>query len=379
MSTPEMPTPSDVPTPNDAPVSSGVPTPPANPYASSQSRGGRALPIATMAVGLLALLTTILGAWYGLVFVAVGIVIALIGVGLGVTALVQKQRPTALSIVGVASGSLSLLVAVLVGALILGAAPVIVANNDSANDSAKGPQPSRGIDAEWPSNMTTGGVIFLGGDPAGAEIVESVAPPKGSEPFNPAIAASGDNSSANRIQLYVDYMCPACGLFEKTNLNTIEAALAQGETSLELRPLTFLDSASNGSYYSSRASGALACVASEQPELAWKAHTALLDAKNQPAEGTSGPDNKQLIKTLNAANGGLNENTQRCISQETYVPFAQGLNTWLLNTPVPQAKDPELMVAGTPTVVVNGVRYEGSISDAAEFTSFLKQQGVTLK
>lgn len=371
-----------MPTPGHAPTPSHAPVPPPNPYAGSQSRGARKLPVATMAVGLLALFTAILGIWYGLIFISVGVVLALIAVGIGITALVQKQRPIALSIVGLSSGSLSLLAAVLVGVFVIGIAPMTATdNNDNNNDNnnAKEAPSADGIDAAWPANMATGGVIFLGGDPVGADVVQSVAPPKGSTPFNPPVAASGDNSSANRIQLYVDYMCPACGLFETTNLNTIEAALKQGDTRLELYPLSFLDAASQGSQYSSRAAGALACVASEQPELAWKTHTALLDAKNQPEEGTSGPDNKELINTLNAATGGLSENTQRCVSQEAYAPFARSLNNWLLSTPVPQAKDPELTVKSTPTVVVNGVRYEGSISNAAEFTSFLEKQGVKLK
>jgi protein-disulfide isomerase len=331
-----------------------------------------------MALGLLALLTTVVGALYTVVMVVAGVVLAVIAIGIGIAALISKQRPLVLSVVGLASAGLSLVAAIIAGALMLGGTLLgAVGGGGTSGNTSDGAQAVRGIDAKWPANMAAGGVVFVGGD-AGEKIVRSDAPAKGSVPVSPTREASGDNAS-NRIQLYVDYMCPACGAFEATNLNTLESVLAAGGTTIELRPLTFLDPASNGTYYSSRASGALACVANTEPELAWKTHTALLDPKNQPEEGTAGPDNKELIATLEDATGGLSQGTKSCISDEAFVPFAQKLSGWLLENPVPQATDSNLMVSGTPTVVVNGDPYTGSITDAAAFSAFLKAQGIKLK
>ncbi|QIK62752.1 DsbA family protein [Leucobacter viscericola] len=361
MSTPEMPT---------------VSTPPPHPYATApSSNNGRGFAISAMAAGLLSLLSTVVGIFYGAAFVILGIGLAIIAIGLGITALILKQRPLAPSIVGLGSGVLSILAAVVVGLLVLGGTIVDTVKQEAG--SSNGATSSQGIDAKWPSNMASGGVLFLGGSAGGGEVATSAAPSNGATPDTSL--TGGSAAPKNQIQLYVDYMCPACGAFEATNLDTIESALAGGDTSLELRPLTFLDGASQGSYYSSRASAALACVVDTQPELAWKTHTTLLDANNQPEEGTTGPDNKQLISTLNKATGGLSDTTQSCITKETYVPFAKGLSSWLLSNPVPNAQDPTLTVSGTPTVVVNGTRYSGSITDAAEFKKFLTDQGVTLK
>ncbi|QIM19070.1 thioredoxin domain-containing protein [Leucobacter coleopterorum] len=361
MSTPEMPT---------------VSTPPPHPYATvPNNSNGRGFAIAAMAAGLLSLLTTVVGVFYGAMFVFVGIGLAIIAIGLGITALILKQRPIAPSIVGLGSGVLSLLSAVVVGTLVMGGTIAAPVNQEAG--SSNNSTPSQGIEAKWPSNMASGGVLFLGGSAGGGEVATSAAPANGAAPDTSL--TGGSAAPKNQIQLYVDYMCPACGAFEATNLDTIESALAGGDTSLELRPLTFLDGASQGSYYSSRASAALACVVDSQPELAWKTHTALLDPNNQPEEGTTGPDNKQLISMLNKATGGLSDTTQSCITEETYVPFAQGLSAWLLNSPVPNAKDPRLMVSSTPTAVVNGTPYSGSITDAAAFKKFLTDQGVTLK
>lgn len=380
MSTPEMPSAQQ---PAAQPQAAQPPTmppstPPPHPYTAAQRRSGSGLAITSMAVGLLALLTTVVGALYTVVMVVAGVVLAVIAIGIGIAALISKQRPLALSIVGLASAGLALVAAIIAGALMLGGTLLGAVGGGAGDGASGGAQAPAGIDADWPANMTTGGVAFLGGG-AGEEIALSDPPEKGAAPLDLEVVLSGSESPANRIQLYVDYMCPACGAFEATNLDTLESALADGDTTIELHPLTFLDPASNGTYYSSRAAGTLACVANTEPELAWKTHTALLDPKNQPEEGTTGLDNKELIATLEDATGSLNEGTQRCIADEAFVPFAQGLSTWLLQNPVPQANDSNLMVSGTPTVVVNGDPYTGSITDAAEFKAFLKSQGIKLK
>lgn len=356
-------------------------TPPPHPYATVPNRrSGSGFAISAMATGLLSLLTVVVAAFYGATLAVVGIVIAIIAIGLGVTALILKQRPLAPSIVGLASGALSILVAIVVGALVLGGTIVAAVKEEggAGGTSDVGSQSStQGINAEWPENMAAGSVTFLGGSSdVGSEIARSDAPDSGSAPI---VQVPEAESAEVRIQLYVDYMCPLCGEFEKTNLDTIESALKDSNTVLELRPLTFLDRVSNGSYYSSRASAALACVAEAQPELAWKTHKALLDSNNQPEEGTTGPDNNQLIDTLDKATGGLDNSTKSCIAKETYVPFAQGLSTWLLSNPVPEEGGSGLMVSGTPTVVVNGIQYSGRLDDAAAFKQFLEDQGVTLK
>jgi protein-disulfide isomerase len=54
------------------------------------------------------------------------------------------------------------------------------------------------------------------------------------------------------------------------------------------------------------------------------------------------------------------------------VPFAQALNEWVFQNPVPNTVDTNVRLEGTPTVVVNGVVYPGDAADPAEFKAFVK-------
>src|SRR5690606_36825671 len=112
--------------------------------------------------------------------------------------------------------------------------------------------------------------------------------------------------------------------------------------------------------YSSRTAAAMACIASEQPEAAWDAHTALL-SDFQPEEGTTGHDNEAIVEHLDQATGGLSADVKQCIADERNVPFAQAFNTWALSNPVPDSKAQGAEVTGTPYVMVNGVQFTGDI------------------
>src|SRR5690349_23718287 len=46
----------------------------------------------------------------------------------------------------------------------------------------------------------------------------------------------GDDSAPVTVTLYYDYMCPACGAFEKANGDELDRLLADGDMKLELRP-----------------------------------------------------------------------------------------------------------------------------------------------
>ena len=70
-------------------------------------------------------------------------------------------------------------------------------------------------------------------------------------------------------------------------------AIADGKVKVEYRIVSFLDDASENEY-SSRAANALYVVADTAgPDAFAKFHTLLYE--NQPAEGTAGPDDDQLI------------------------------------------------------------------------------------
>ena len=214
--------------------------------------------------------------------------------------------------------------------------------------------------------MASGGIVFTShsGDPL----------PDQSSPLEPGTVpapSAVDRATSNDLLIYVDYRCPHCLSFEEANSALLEQALADG-ASIEIVPLSFLDRASEGAYYSSRAAGAIACLADSQPEAAWAGHSALLSPQVQPAAGP-GLSNDELVSVLESASGGLNSVAADCITSERFVGFAQALNSWVFANPVPNALDSSLSVQGTPLVLVNGEPYRGEPSDARAFASFYEE------
>lgn len=341
-----------------------TPVAPPNPYAG-QVKSSKVLAIAAMALGLVALLTVVVSVAYfsGPAAIAGG-VLGLIAVALGVTALVKKSGPNGASITGVVAASVAVIgVTALFGAGAL-AKPVI---DPVAGGEAWTPETAPKSLIDWPANMETGGVVF--GGPGAPMPRESAPLAAGTAPQPNKV----DRAASNDILIYVDYRCPHCLEFEQANSDFLSEMIATGNTSVEVVPLSFMDRYSEGSYYSSRASAALACVVEKQPEAAWSVHNALLSPALQPAAGT-GPNNDELISLLNSASGGLNSAAAACITDESYVPFAQALTEWVFQNPVPNALDTSLRIQGTPTVLVNGNVFEGDAADTAAFQAFFKEQ-----
>ncbi|MBN9613364.1 MAG: DsbA family protein, partial [Actinobacteria bacterium] len=272
------------------------------------------------------------------------------------------------------AGALAILLALGAGVFAIGSALLPIRSGDATGETPPpaetAPPEGDGSAIDWPANMATGGIIF--GSTGGSIEPQRSAPlTQGTAPAVPEVTR---DDGKNDVLLYVDYRCPYCMHFEEQNSALLEAAMQTGNTTVEVVPLTFLDRASNGSYYSSRAAGAVACLVDQQPELAWKAHVALLSSKLQPEEGISGPDNAQLISELEGAVGGLNAKAKDCITTERFVPFAQALSNWVFANTIPNAKDATLRVEGTPTALVNGVPYTGDPTDGAAFRAFFEEQ-----
>ncbi|MBK0418398.1 thioredoxin domain-containing protein [Leucobacter sp. CSA1] len=347
--------------------------PPPNPFAGAARpvRGG-GLGVAAMAAGLAALLTSGVAALYFSPFTVAGAVIGIAALALGAVSLARRTRPIWPSVAGVVAGGLAVAVALASG--VLATAALLAPDGPTAGagaGSAPGADPEQQLAVEWPRNMATGGILLE----EGMSARRSDAPAHNALPSPlEADRASGPTD----IRLYVDYRCPYCAVFEEASGDALEEAVNAGEATLEIHPLTFLDSVSQGSSYSSRAAAAVACVADAQPADAWSAHRALLDPTVQPPENTPGYDNREIGELLGHATGGLGDEARSCIEAERFVPFAQALGSWISANPVPGAQDPGLRVEGTPLAVVNGAPYPGDPADPAAFRDFLAEQGVRL-
>lgn len=141
--------------------------------------------------------------------------------------------------------------------------------------------------------------------------ISSATPPAGTTPVT--------------IDVYADALCPICGQFERQYGQQINQAVDQGKLTVNLHMLNFLDQGSFSKDYSSRAAGALLCVAQNQgstPGLVLSYYTKLFSEGTQPEEqGASDLTNAQLADLAKGL--GANDATTSCISSGASVATAQ--------------------------------------------------------
>ncbi|MEJ1088547.1 thioredoxin domain-containing protein [Microbacterium sp. Mu-80] len=142
------------------------------------------------------------------------------------------------------------------------------------------------------------------------------------------------------VATFIDFMCPACNAFEQSYGEQLQSAAADDEITLEVHPIAILDHLSQGTNYSSRAAGAMYCVAETAPDKALDFMNALY--ANQPQEGGSGLTDEQLSQIAEQVGAG---DAASCIAEGTYEKFGAA-----------QAKAHE--ISGTPTVEINGKRLD---------------------
>jgi protein-disulfide isomerase len=164
------------------------------------------------------------------------------------------------------------------------------------------------------------------------------------------------------IDEYVDPMCPFCAQFENTNGELLVAGVESGDITLRVHSLTFLDRLSQGTNYSSRASAALTCQATLNPDQTLEFLSALF--ANQPPEQTVGLSDTQLA---GLATGSVD--IIGCVEAGHYQGWSQQNTEAALTGPIAGAEIEA--VSGTPTVLVDGAPYTGSLTDRAEFSAFV--------
>jgi len=182
-----------------------------------------------------------------------------------------------------------------------------------------------------------------------------------------------ESSDVIRIQMYVDYFCPICGSFEEANGDQLSTWIETGAADVEIFPMAILDRASQGTKYATRAANAAACVADSSPDQYYAYNTVLFE--NQPEEGTEGLTDAELISLTKEA-GVTNAGTiATCITDQKFKNWVADARSRAQNEPVPNS-DVESVV-GTPTVIVNGVKYTGALNDAKAFSAFVVQAANT--
>ncbi|KJC65229.1 DsbA family protein [Agreia bicolorata] len=213
-----------------------------------------------------------------------------------------------------------------------------------------------------PMNMASDGVTISKGYVA----TTSPAQPADADPVVPTPDYS---TGVVDIQVYVDYLCPFCGQFESTNSEQIGQWIDSGAATLTTHPLAILDRGSLGTKYSTRSANAAACVANYSPD-SFYAFSALL-FKNQPAENTEGLDNTALKGYVGDAKADNVSQIEKCIDDTEFKDWVSASTARALKGPLPNTEVEK--VEGTPTVLVNGQQYSGSLTDADAFSAFVLQ------
>src|SRR5439155_2231768 len=63
-----------------------------------------------------------------------------------------------------------------------------------------------------------------------------------------------------KVEIYLDFICPACGKFERENGAKLTQQVTDNKITLVTHPVNFLDDASKGTKYSTRAGSASGCA-----------------------------------------------------------------------------------------------------------------------
>jgi protein-disulfide isomerase len=195
-----------------------------------------------------------------------------------------------------------------------------------------------------PSSPTTGTVTQAAPIPHGSQ---------GAVDYDAGFFSVG--SGPKVVDVYVDPLCPFCKRFEQTYMGVLKDDVASGATTLRIHPLAVLDRLSNGTEYSTRASGALTYVAASDPEKAMPMLEALFAA--QPEENTSGLSNQELAAI--AAKLGAKLPAEG--PPESTLRWVQATTKSATSRPLPTVTKPSgFALRSVPTLVVNGVAFPGN-------------------
>lgn len=151
------------------------------------------------------------------------------------------------------------------------------------------------------------------------------------------------------VAFYEDFLCPACGNFERTFGPTVSKLIDSGAIAADYYMVSILDRPQNDNY-SSRAGAAAYCVADQSIDAFRRFHTALYTKNLQPSEtGSKFPDNTRLIELAREA--GAAGSVPQCVNDGKYLSKVKAMAS-------------AVNIHGTPTIRINGEDYSPSTPDA---------------
>ncbi|HEY0641545.1 MAG TPA: thioredoxin domain-containing protein, partial [Pseudonocardiaceae bacterium] len=165
-----------------------------------------------------------------------------------------------------------------------------------------------------------------------------------------AVVVAGDPEAPVTVDVYEDFLCPACRIFEDRDAGKMEQALAAGSVRVRYHPLNLLEAQSNPAGYSLEAANAAICAADAGQFPSF--HKSLYGS--QPREGGRGYTVDQLVR-LGGALGVTGGSFESCVRDGTHkdavrASLASARDDASLKRPGANGTP----VFGTPTVTVGG-------------------------
>ena len=146
----------------------------------------------------------------------------------------------------------------------------------------------------------------------------------------------------NRLDTFIDFMCPICNTFEQVFGEEIAGLVDDGTITLGIHPISILDGQSRGTEYSTRAANAMYCVAVADAEASVPFMSAMF--AGQPQEGTEGLTDEEILGIAESV--GVT-GIDACVNDGIYAGYVTAITK---DTPV----QPGAGGVGTPTVAING-------------------------
>jgi len=210
-------------------------------------------------------------------------------------------------------------------------------------------------EAVSPLNMASHGVVVG----SGFEVIPTGSLPAGSAP----IPTQPSTDGKTQIVVYIDYLCPFCNQFEQAQTAQLEAWMNDNKVTVEYHPVAIL------SEYSVRAANAASCVVNYAPESFWDVNKALY--ANQPAESVSGGlPNKTLLSIIKDLDVAHYTEIEKCVNDAQFSDWIVDATSYVTSNPIAETNAGTL--TSTPTIIVNGVKFDGNPSDTASFKDFVE-------
>ncbi|MEV4464892.1 thioredoxin domain-containing protein [Micromonospora echinofusca] len=156
------------------------------------------------------------------------------------------------------------------------------------------------------------------------------------------------------VDIYEDFLCPACKQFEQASGPTIDQLISEGKVRVVYHPVAYLNRFST-TQYSTRSSAASGCAAEGGRYREYA--KALFD--RQPPEGGAGLSDAELVDI--AAGAGIDrDGFASCLREGTFKPWTEHVTE----------EASKANITGTPTILVDGEeiadRSPGGIKAAVE-------------